>query len=417
MAKNINLILLFVSILAALYLVEMGFFLSKMRPYSMHSNITEERIAAAEKAGQPFDRRTRTQYFRQAVSDGQDLVPTGLSLRIMNDGLTGSLGDSKAGQILPLTGISNRPTLLCNETGEWLVFHSDAHGFRNPTYTHAYPQGADLLILGDSFAMGNCVPEDLGALLRSHGLETVNLGVNGFGPLMELAALREYGTLIRPKKVLWVYYEGNDLRNLAREKEIPLLLRYLEPDFSQNLPAQQSHIDALVDDQIAMRMARKYKRDKILLSWKSIIKLGGVRGVLEQFYRQYIEPLSWSWTIPEPDLTLLRQVLERAKADASNWDAQIYFVYLPQWERFAMPEVPRNGGPFKDDVLEIASEMDFVIIDFTDTIENSIDPLGYFPYGLDGHYLQHGYQQLADMIAQRLSMETDPGSKRPETDH
>ena len=39
----------------------------------------------------------------------------------------------------------------------------------------------------------------------------INLGVGGFGPLLELAALTEYLTPLKPPVVLWVFFEGNDL--------------------------------------------------------------------------------------------------------------------------------------------------------------------------------------------------------------
>lgn len=47
---------------------------------------------------------------------------------------------------------------------------------------------------------------------------TLNLGMGGIGPLHELAILKEYGSVVRPKVVLWVYYEGNDLADLSHEK-------------------------------------------------------------------------------------------------------------------------------------------------------------------------------------------------------
>ena len=39
----------------------------------------------------------------------------------------------------------------------------------------------------------------------------------------ELATLKEYGPTLKPKLVLWFYYEGNDLRDLdGWEKNSPL---------------------------------------------------------------------------------------------------------------------------------------------------------------------------------------------------
>ena len=46
------------------------------------------------------------------------------------------------------------------------------------------------------------------------------------GPLIEYATLREYFNT-NVKKVLWVYFEGNDLANLKYEKKNNILVNYL----------------------------------------------------------------------------------------------------------------------------------------------------------------------------------------------
>jgi hypothetical protein len=52
---------------------------------------------------------------------------------------------------------------------------------------------ADIVALGDSYAHGACIPSDQGfvSLIRSEYPATVNLGVNGDGPLAILATLKE----------------------------------------------------------------------------------------------------------------------------------------------------------------------------------------------------------------------------------
>jgi hypothetical protein len=59
-----------------------------------------------------------------------------------------------------------------------------------------------------------------------------------------LATLKEYAESLRPKVVLWFYFEGNDLKDLSNERRSPLLSRYLEPnEFSQRLSSRQDEID------------------------------------------------------------------------------------------------------------------------------------------------------------------------------
>ena len=64
------------------------------------------------------------------------------------------------------------------------------------------------------------------ALIRDRHPGTVNLGIGGNGPLMMLAGLKEYLAALRPRVVLWFYFEGNDVtKDLFRERRSALLIR------------------------------------------------------------------------------------------------------------------------------------------------------------------------------------------------
>ena len=102
--------------------------------------------------------------------------------------------------------------------------------------------------LGDSFTIGACVPSDKNfvALIREHYLDTLNLGMLGEGPLTMLAALKEYLPLLKPKVVLWFFFEENDFIELLQESKTPLLTNYLEDDFKQDLFNRQADIDQVL---------------------------------------------------------------------------------------------------------------------------------------------------------------------------
>ena len=75
--------------------------------------------------------------------------------------------------------------------------------------------------MGDSYVHGACVnrPNDISSVLRNLSNETVlNLGYGANGPLIEYATLREY-LEIGVRKILWFYFEGNDLNDLEYEKK------------------------------------------------------------------------------------------------------------------------------------------------------------------------------------------------------
>ena len=46
-----------------------------------------------------------------------------------------------------------------------------------------------------------------------------NFGVNGTGPLVSLAITKEYASRLKPKNVFYLFYEGNDLRDMMFEEK------------------------------------------------------------------------------------------------------------------------------------------------------------------------------------------------------
>ena len=70
--------------------------------------------------------------------------------------------------------------------------------------------------------------------------------MGGMGPLFQLALFREYIEPLRPKKVVWVFYEGNDLDDLSYESQYDRLRAYLDPAYTQKLIHQQPVIDKIL---------------------------------------------------------------------------------------------------------------------------------------------------------------------------
>lgn len=94
----------------------------------------------------------------------------------------------------------------------------DSHGFRND---HPITQ-APVVAIGDSFLEAGLVG---GAevfttrLARQLGVEVANLGQGGYGPQQELIVLKRYGMPLKPKIVLWFFFEGNDLLDAQRYQD------------------------------------------------------------------------------------------------------------------------------------------------------------------------------------------------------
>ena len=145
---------------------------------------------------------------------------------------------------MPLSSVSNRLTLVCNESGSWVDFKTDSRGFNNPDDVWGL-DSLEIAALGDSFTHGYCVPADRNfvAVIRQAHRATLNLGMSGDGPLLMLATLKEYAARFRPRIVLWCYYEGNDLTDLQIERKSALLNQYLTDGFTQSALARQDDLD------------------------------------------------------------------------------------------------------------------------------------------------------------------------------
>ena len=93
----------------------------------------------------------------------------------------------------------------------------DQLGFRN----EPRPAAWELAVAGDSFTeLGHLSFEELfttrlGAAL---GVRVLNLGAGNTGPLTQLSYLRDYGLSPATRQVLIVFFEGNDLDDLAYER-------------------------------------------------------------------------------------------------------------------------------------------------------------------------------------------------------
>ena len=163
--------------------------------------------------------------------------------------------------IFPLSGISNRLTIDCNENGYFSKYFSDRYGFNN--MDELWNKEIDLLLIGDSAVLGSCVNySDTLAGNLNLKYNTISLGYGGNGPLIELGTIKEYIHLVKPKKVLWIYSEVNDLSDMLNELKNPVLKKYLsDENFAQNLYKKQKIINE-IQNKYFLEELKKFKNKK-----------------------------------------------------------------------------------------------------------------------------------------------------------
>lgn len=420
---KINSVFVGASTLIALYFVEVLFAYSGSTiaslgaqgwlsfPQDANPKVAADRIKTLEAGNQKFDTRSRLQVIYDMRARGivayPDIFPRVLFEPASSETIKSILLRNNE-EFLPVAGMSMTTTVFCNESGEYVVYESDEHGFHNPRGMWER-QSADIVTLGDSYTHGVCVPTDKGfvATIRSHRPHTINLGVNGHGPLTSLATLKEYGGSLKPRLVLWFYYEGNDLRDLdGWEKNSPLLKRYIESSFSQHLIKHQTEIDRLLKAHIDGEMAKA----EAPVSVELILKLHHLRRALHVFRErrstehglpaELVEYLRESGApAAAEDLQLFERVLADARDTVSSWGGRLVFVYLPTWERYRIPELASQD---RDHVLSIASRLHLQVVDIHRSFSEHPDPLSLFPFRRYAHYNELGHKLVGEEVLRAL---------------
>ena len=223
-SRRINVALCFCSVAFTIFAAEAMMTLWFGLPSVIERQKRQSRMEAAKALGIKFDGRSRSEVVYDLRSRGidavQSLFPQAL-LKEQKDGTSKSVISINGVEVLPLASIANKLTVLCNESGQFVTYQSDQHGFNNPEYVWHTP--IDIVAVGDSYTQGYCVAPDSNfvSVIRQRYPGTLNLGIEGDGPLLMLATLKEYAAVVRPKVVLWFYFEGNDLAGPEERKTEP----------------------------------------------------------------------------------------------------------------------------------------------------------------------------------------------------
>jgi hypothetical protein len=387
---KLNIVMVTTSLVAGMYLIEIGCKL--MAPVELNL------VKAARKAGIEIDTRTRYQVYQDLKIEGVDAV---FSIHPKSFNKANGIPGEKA--LFPLGGISHKNTIFCNESGEYSIYVSDRFGFNNPDSEWDLPK-TEWMLTGDSFTQGACVNpgENIAGQIRSTtGLGVINLGSGGNDPLHELAALKEYAEFRKPKNVLWIYYEGNDLFDLAINRST-ILMSYLRPEFSQNLINKQALIDNRLRKFIAEEEAKKLLKDSSLKQFniRSIIE-GFKRSVLS-FYnlRQRIGFDYVDHDVKDDVNPLFIKILSTARNHTAAWGGKFYFVYLPHSLRYKSER--NNDGLFRkrDAVIEIVRKLNIPIVDIhKEVFAKHSDPLSLYPLRMTmAHYNADAYSLIAKAI-------------------
>lgn len=404
---KVNLTLLLCSIVVSIYSIEIILLLLSLGIININRShpLQNKKMAIVREKGVPFDTRTTLQITMDLRKEGLNVYPqTYPSNNIGTDGL-----NYNKTKIYPLGAISNAKTVYCNEESEPVIYETDEYGFRNPKGLYERDK-IDVALIGDSFAQGFCVKngDDIAGQLRGKNIQVLNLGMGGSGPLIEIGILSEYAQPARPKHVVWLYYEGNDMPNLSWE-QTPTLKKYFKEGYTQDLIHKQELIDNALINDIEEKIANK---DKFFEEIKET-KVNKPRSSMKSFIPQVKHVMklnnlriklglhgSCSF-ISAPEF---KDILIQADKRVKEWNGQLHFVYLPAYDRYKGSLCRKRLFHIqKEKILSLAKELNINVMDMTEYFDARSDPASLFL----GHYNAEGYSLVAQKIEEHLSDHSD----------
>ena len=335
--------------------------------------------------------------------DTRDKIEVYIDLKKEHPNLTSTIVPKwyaihQQGDILPLSGLSNSLTLHCNENGYFSKFKSDRYGFNNPDDQWDKDE-IEFLIVGDSFAMGECVnrPYDFGSVLRDiSNKSSLNLGYSSNGPNIQYAVLREYLDN-RVNNVLWMYYEGNDLTDMMGTlKSSKILNKYLNDlDFSQELKLKQAQLDKLnkihIKEQLDYHNEREIRKEKYKLL--RFIRLDKTKNILKKIFKPDEEQI-----LNDSVYINFKNVLNLSQELVKKNGSKFYFIYLPSFYRLH-GQITNEQNNQKNKVISVIKELGIEYIDIErEILLNNEDYLDLFPFGMYGHYSVNGYRIVSNII-------------------
>ena len=311
-----------------------------------------------------------------------------------------------------LSGLSNKTSVLCNEGLGYIVYQSDRYGFRNEDSVWDLKRH-DIVAVGDSFIQGNCVPIGIVGHMRKVHSNTISLGSQGAGPLNMLGTMAEYLPRLKPRHILWFYFEGNDMSDLRTEIRRKSLLKYLEPNHRFDIPFLKKEIDKKLSVIHESMLAKRLKENRLNRVKTHVLPLKGLFDVL--LLRNLRRALNLNFLgldrsegyfppkgkIAEHEFKIFEAALRRAKILSTQHSAKIHFVYLPELWPISYRTMDKQST--RQRVISIANQAGIPIIDLHPQMSkmklSDLFETGY------GHFNDDGAKIVADLVLHALNKE------------
>ena len=100
---------------------------------------------------------------------------------------------------------------------------------------------------------------------------------------------------------------------------------------------------------------------------------------------------------------LLKTIMLNAKDFVNELGGQLYFIYLPDKERYTNKNLNEDVYLKKKKVLDLINNINIPIIDIHKEFFAKLnDPLKYFAHRIYGHYSSEGYREISKTILNKI---------------
>jgi hypothetical protein len=198
---------------------------------------------------------------------------------------------------------------------------------------------------------------------------------------------------------LWIYFEGNDLIDLEDEQTSRLMMEYYADDgFSQDLMHRQGEINRLlkqfIDGRLEVERSHLGRAPGLTGFYNHMVASEIGRGITLARTRISIANVLRR---DRPNFSLFEGILRKSRDLSSSWGGQLYFVYLPDYGRYAS-KVDEGAFFHRREVLSIVKGLGIPVIDIHPIFAAQADPVSLFPFRRSNHYGPEGYRLAAQAI-------------------
>lgn len=357
----------------------------------------ELKIEAARQQGISFDARSFSDEINIRRANGEVVYRYVAPWNPAYGNATGPFTDS---EIVQIGGISSVKTLMCNESGEFIYYNSDRNGLNNLDELWDHEGSVDFVFLGDSYTHGLCVnsEDNIVEQFRTSYPDALNLGMSSTGPGRYSIVFRSLMRGVDVKKVFVLFYEGNDLQDLAYEVSDHKLSKYTTTPTIPEI--DRARMDAeMIEFHEAELLAQTNKEKKS--SMPILLRMILLHKATDQI-RTKAARILVKRSVPLPPFDHLERVFSDLRDVISNQGGELVFVYLPSHSGITgAPDAcgSEDGcSKVKQEVLSIITSLSINVVDIDAAFRTYEDPLAFFPFRLWGHYTAEGYEVVTNEI-------------------